>query len=456
MKKVKGNILVVDDDPDILHTARVVLKQKFEKVLTEGNPQQIPYLLNNHHFDVVLLDMNFTAGATSGKEGLHWLREIISIKPGANVIMITAYGQINLAVEAMKQGAIDFVVKPWENEKLQATVYSAYNLSESKQEVERLKSSQAKLKQVITDQPVEIIGKSTAMEEVFSAIDKVAETDANILVLGENGTGKEVIARAIHNQSLRKEEAFIKIDLGAVPESLFESELFGHMKGAFTDAKNDRAGRFEVASGGTLFLDEIGNLSLSMQSKLLTVLQNREVIRIGSNKPIPIDIRLICATNIPLHELVAEKKFREDLLYRFNTVEIRLPSLSERIEDIPILLEHFLKMYSQKYRKSGLTISREAIKQLQKYKWPGNIRELQHATERAVIMGEDTVLQKNDYILSYVQTATPMAEPINLDEMEKKAIAEAIKKHKGNMSKAAKELGLGRTTLYRKIEKYDL
>ncbi len=280
MKKVKGNILVVDDDPDILHTARVVLKQKFEKVLTEGNPQQIPYLLNNHHFDVVLLDMNFTAGATSGKEGLHWLREIISIKPGANVIMITAYGQINLAVEAMKQGAIDFVVKPWENEKLQATVYSAYNLSESKQEVERLKSSQAKLKQVITDQPVEIIGKSTAMEEVFSAIDKVAETDANILVLGENGTGKEMIARAIHNQSLRKEEAFIKVDLGAIPESLFESELFGHMKGAFTDAKNDRAGRFEVASGGTLVLDEIGNLSLSMQSKLLTVLQNREVIRI--------------------------------------------------------------------------------------------------------------------------------------------------------------------------------
>ncbi len=456
MKKISGNVLVIDDDPDILQTARVVLRPQFGKVETESNPQKIPFLLNHNKYDVILLDMNFRAGETSGSEGLSWLQTIMEKEPNQNVIMMTAYGQIKLAVEAMKIGACDFVVKPWENEKLLATVYAAINLSKSRKEVAQLKSTQAKLSQVLSQPSTEIVGESDSLREVFTTVEKVAATDASVLILGENGTGKELAAKAIHNQSPRVERVFIKVDLGAIPETLFESELFGHVKGAFTDAKEDRAGRFEVASGGTLFLDEVANLSLPLQAKLLSVLQNREIFRVGSNQAIPIDIRLVCATNASLQELVSEKKFREDLLYRLNTVILKMPPLRERRDDIPLLAKHFVGVYGQKYRKPDIALAKEAYPYLQKYQWPGNVRELQHAIERAVIMSDDSVLRKTDFILGDFSTSAEKPKSVNLDEVEKQAIQEAINKNRGNMSKAAKELGLGRTTLYRKIQKYGL
>lgn len=456
MERVNGKVLVIDDENDILQTARVVLRPQFGNITTESDPRKIPYLLKNHEFDVILLDMNFKPGETGGKEGLEWLEKILDIEPAANVIMITAYGQINLAVEAMKYGAVDFVVKPWDNEKLKATVYSALHLSKSKKEVQRLKSRQEKLNQVISDKGTMVFGESRAIKQVFNTVEKVAETDADILITGENGTGKELVAREIHNHSTRKNEVFVKVDLGAIPENLFESELFGHKKGAFTDAKEDRAGRFEIASGGTLFLDEIGNLSLTMQAKLLSVLQNRELRRVGSNEIIPIDFRLICATNMNLNEMVLENTFREDLLFRLNTVEITMPPLRERKEDIPVLLDYFMRQYRQKYRKNDLKLAKETIHYLQEYTWPGNVRELQHAVERAVIMSEDSTLKKADFILSKLEKTPQSGESLNLDVMEEKAIRDAIKKHNGNMSKAAKDLGLGRTTLYRKIQKYGI
>ncbi|MDN5205300.1 sigma-54 dependent transcriptional regulator [Fulvivirgaceae bacterium BMA10] len=456
MKKVKGKILIIDDDPDVLHTARFVLKTQFTDIITESDPNQINYLLNHERFDVILLDMNYTIGETSGREGLNWLEHILQINPAQNVVMITAYGDIKLAVETMKVGAADFVVKPWENEKLIATVYAAFNHSQSKKEVERLRSKQEHLSKAYATPETEIIGNSSAMKEVFATVKKVARTDANVLILGENGTGKELIAKALHQASQRNHEAFIKVDLGAISETLFESELFGHVKGAFTDAKEDRLGRFEIASGGTLFLDEIGNLSMQLQAKLLTVTQNREVFKVGSNVPVPIDIRLICATNMPLYELVVEKKFREDLLYRFNTVEIRLPPLRERPEDIPLLSEYFLDIYAAKYRKRNLKLSNTAMNYLQKYFWPGNVRELQHAIERAVIMSEEDELKKTDFLLNDKKHVPSQEKNYNLDEVERETIKEAIERHAGNMSRAAKELGLGRTTLYRKIQKYGL
>lgn len=456
MKKVKAHILVIDDDPDVRHTARIVLKSQFSDIQVEGNPQQINYLINHHEYDVILLDMNYTAGVTSGKEGLFWLKSILDKKPDQQVIMITAYGDIKLAVEAMKIGAADFVVKPWENEKLQATVYSAYNHSRSKVELEKLKSHQNSLSQMLATPDSEIIGNSSAMREIFKSIEKVAPTDANVLISGENGTGKELIAKAIHHRSERSDKVFIKVDLGAVAETLFESELFGHKKGAFTDAKEDRTGRFELANKGTLFLDEIGNLSLPMQAKLLTAIQSKEVVRLGENSPVPIDCRIIAATNSNLGEMVDEKLFRQDLLYRLNTVEIRLPSLRERTEDIPLLCEHYLEVFAKKYRKSNLKIGSALSKYLSSYSWPGNIRELQHAVERAVIMTENTTLEKEDFLLNEKLSVDTVSDNIKLDEMEKTAIEQAIKKHRGNMSKAAKELGLGRTTIYRKIEKYGI
>ncbi|MEO1050056.1 MAG: sigma-54 dependent transcriptional regulator [Bacteroidota bacterium] len=457
MSKLKGSILIIDDDPDVLHTARIVLKQHFTDVKTDSNPQQINYLVSNEHFDVILLDMNYTVGATSGKEGLFWLKRIREIKPNQQVIMITAYGDIKLAVEAMKIGAADFVVKPWENEKLHATVLAAFNHSQSKKEIERLKTHNAKLNEVYASPENEIIGESATIQEVFKVIRKVAGTDANVLILGENGTGKELVAKAIHNHSERKGKAFVKVDLGSISETLFESELFGHKRGAFTDAKEDRPGRFEIASGGTLFLDEIGNLSLPLQAKLLTALQSRQVTRIGTNEPLEIDVRLICATNMPLYDMAERKEFREDLLYRFNTVEIELPPLRSRKEDIPLLIDHFLEMYGKKYRKTDIAINKEAVGHLQNHRWPGNIRELQHAVERAVIMADDHILRKSDFLLSHGKApATSKDKNYNLDNMEKDAIIEVIRKNGGNMSKAAKELGVGRTTLYRKIEKYGI
>ncbi|ELR72445.1 Two-component system response regulator [Fulvivirga imtechensis AK7] len=456
MKKVPAHILVIDDDPDVLHTARIVLKPHFSNITVESSPEQINYLLNHNHYDVILLDMNYTTGATSGKEGLFWLKNVINKNPGQQVIMMTAYGDIKLAVEAMKIGAADFVVKPWENEKLQATVYAAYNHHQSRQEVELLKSKNSGLTQLLGGEEAEIIGRSEAMRKIFVTIDKVAGTEANILILGDNGTGKEMVARALHNKSPRNDKVFIKVDLGSISENLFESELFGHKKGAFTDAREDRTGRFELADQGTLFLDEIGNLSLPMQAKLLTAIQHKEIVRVGGNESIPVDCRIIAATNSNLNQLVAAGKFREDLLYRINTVEVHLPRLSEREEDIPLLAEHFLQVYSQKYRKNNLTISKKALDFLSSFSWPGNIRELQHAIERAVIMADDSILQPTDFLLNEkVQTSGP-PDSVNMDEVEKMTIEKAIVKNKGNISKAAKELGLGRTTIYRKMDKYGI
>ena len=348
---IDGKILLIDDDKDILLSAKMVLKKEFKTIKTLTDPSEIIPYIEKQFFDVVLLDMNFTTGATSGKEGLEWLKQIISINPQTTVIMMTAYGDINLAIDSMKIGATDFVVKPWDNKKLMATVLAAYKLSKSKQEIEQLKHKQNTLVKDIDKSYTDLIGNSDKMLELFAIIQKIAKTDANILILGENGTGKEVVARAIHRNSHRSENLFIKVDLGAIPESLFESELFGHTKGAFTDAKEDRAGRFEIASGGTLFLDEIGNLSLPLQAKLLTAIQNKEITRVGSNTPIKTDIRLICATNMPLKEMVDRNEFRQDLFFRINTVEINLPPLRERLDDIPLLANHFLNIYQNKYNK---------------------------------------------------------------------------------------------------------
>lgn len=456
MQKIPAKILVVDDDRDVLTAARVVLRQRYEIVQTEENPMRIPSLMKQSSFDVILLDMNFSAGRLSGNEGLFWLQQIIHTNPDQQVIMITAYGEIKLAVEAMKHGAADFIVKPWDNEKLEATVHAAYQHAISKREVKSLKKRQSDFSKLVNEGSIEVIGDSPAFRETLSVVEKVAATDASILLLGENGTGKELIARLIHKSSARADQPFVKVDVGSLSASLFESELFGHKKGAFTDAKEDRTGRIELANDGTLFLDEIGNVPLHLQVKLLSVLQNREVVPLGSTIPVPINIRLITATNMDIHDAVSNGKFRDDLLYRINTVEINLPSLRERKEDIPSLANYFAKLYSAKYRKGEKHLSPETVSHLQKYSWPGNIRELQHAIERAVIMSDKRELTRNDFILTPRKAASPKQEALNLDDMEKNAIIAAIEKHKGNLSNVAKELGVGRTTLYRKMSKYGL
>jgi len=458
MQKKIGKILIIDDDEDILHAARLFLKQHFGLIHTEKNPQRIPALLKNETYDVLLLDMNFAKGATSGQEGFDWLNKILEIEPSMVVIIITAYGDVEMAVHAIKEGAMDFVLKPWQNEKLLATVSAAINLRRSRLETDSLRLRQ---KQLIADldQPFHnFIGRSPAMQAVFASIQKVAKTDANVLILGENGSGKELVARELHRQSPRVNEVFISVDMGALSETLFESELFGHVKGAFTDAKEDRAGRFEIASGGTLFLDEIGNLSLPLQAKLLTVLENQKVTRLGSNRPVEIDVRLICATNMPIHEMVIQNRFRQDLLYRINTVEIRMPPIRERPEDIPLLLDHFLKIYCKKYNKPLKRVTAAALKKLEKYGWPGNVRELQHAIERSVIMSESNQLQPQDFFLFAPETKgdSLTIEDYNLENIEKLVISKAISKHKGNISHAARELGISRTALYRRLGKYDL
>ena len=458
MKSFK-KILIVDDDRDVLLAARLFLKQHAERVDTEADPNQIPHLLQNEIYDVILLDMNFARDATSGKEGFHWLSRILEIDPAAVVILITAYGGVETAVQAIKEGATDFVLKPWQNEKLLATLSAAARLRRSQLEVDQLRAQQEQLHADLDGQFPDMVGISQAMRAVFDTIQKVGATDANVLILGENGTGKDVVARALHRQSARASEAFIRVDLGAVPESLFESELFGHKKGAFTDAKKDRAGRFEIASGGTLFLDEIGNLSLPLQAKLLTALENRTVTRLGNNRAIAIDVRLICATNMPIHDMVASRAFRQDLLYRINTVELHLPPLRDRIEDIPLLAAAFLETHGQKYSKPGIVIQPAAFEHLKNYNWPGNIRELQHAIERAVIMNENGILQASDFPLGVSEPAAGddiHFDDYNLQRVEKTVIRKAIEKHHGNISHAAHELGLTRSALYRRLEKYGL
>jgi len=455
MSKTPANILVIDDDPDVLHTARFVLKPYFTKIIVESNPQQLNYLISQESFDVVLLDMNYTVGVTSGKEGLFWLKNIKELAPHTQVIMMTAYGDLKLAVEAMKLGAMDFVIKPWENEKLIATVQTGVKLKNSEQEVLQLRQHQKELHKVMSSDAVTLIGESEAMSKVRDQISKVAQTDANVLILGENGTGKELIAQAIHQQSHRSQQPFIKVDLGALTESLFESELFGHKKGAFTDAKSDRTGRFKLANNGTLFLDEIGNLSGAMQVKLLSALQNRRITPVGSNEEEDIDIRLICATNQPVLEMVASHQFREDLLYRINTIEINIPPLRNRISDIELLLKHFLQVYSKRYHKDHFGYGKNLIPYLSAYQWPGNVREFQHAVERAVIMCVGNQLSSEDFMLNKHDNTLPETA-LNLDELEKNAIERALDTYNGNMSKAAKELGIGRTTLYRKLEKHSI
>ncbi|GAB3343803.1 sigma-54 dependent transcriptional regulator [Marivirga atlantica] len=459
--KTAGSILIIDDNQDLLNAAKIFLKRHFTRVDIESKPELIPTLLKNDNYDVILLDMNFTRDVSTGQEGYYWLDKILEIDPSAIVVLITAYGDVNTAVKAIKQGATDFVLKPWENDKLLATLHAAMKLKDVSNQNTKLKSQQKQLYQDIDRQFRDIIGQSVAMQKVFETIKRVARTDANVLITGENGTGKELIARAIHRNSYRDEEAFVTVDLGAVTESLFESELFGHKKGAFTDAKEDRAGRFEIADKGTLFLDEIGNITPPQQAKLLTALQNRKVTRVGSNKAVEVDIRLISATNMPILEMIQKGEFRQDLLYRINTIEIQLPALRERTDDIPLLVDHYIDFYAKKYNKEVHKASDAVISRMQKYEWPGNIRELQHSIERAVIMSSQTVLQPEDFFFSSsqkedVKSGKLKLDDLNIEEVEKLLIRKALDKNFGNITQAAQELGLTRSSLYRRLEKYGL
>ena len=451
-----GNILIVDDDNDVLYTARLVLRGLFEKIDTLDSPGLIPQYLKKCKYEVILLDMNFTRGITSGREGLEWLEKILLIDPDARVLTTTAYGEINLAVQAMKIGAVDFIIKPWNKLQLITAVQNVINhdkKDDNKSENNHLKA----IKNSNTKYP-EIISQSPVMAQILETIKTVAPTDANVLIMGENGTGKELAAWALHNESSRRQNAFVHVDLGALPETLFEAELFGHTRGAFTDAKEDRAGRFEIASGGTLFLDEIGNLTLPLQAKILTAIQNREVVRIGSNHPVNVNVRLISATNMPLCEMTDSFEFRQDLLYRINTVEIILPPLRERKEDIEPITDHYLKLFSEQYGKEGVKLSEDAFNKLKEYHWPGNIRELAHAIERAVILCKTKTLVPEDFNLKIKSVpAQQMPEPaIRVEDYEKRAISSALGKHNGNLSKAAEELGIARSTLYRKIAHFGM
>jgi two-component system, NtrC family, response regulator HydG len=447
-----ASILVVDDDLDVLTAVRLLLKTEVKEVVTEKNPENIRWHLNKDHFDLILLDMNFTSSIHTGNEGLFWLNEIKKLKTDSAVIMITAYGDIDLAVRSLKEGATDFVVKPWHNEKLITTIKDSLKRKE-------VKSSMALNLQPDSIIGKELIGESDVMMQIFYKVEKIAPTDANILILGENGTGKDLVAKAIHQHSLRADKPFVKVDVGALTESLFESELFGHKRGAFTDAREDRTGRFETANGGTLFLDEIGNISLQQQAKLLNVLQNRQVIRLGTNEPISVDIRLICATNVSLTELANENRFRKDLIYRINTVEIVMPPLRKRGNDIILLAKHFCRLYCNKYIKPELEFDQKAIEKLLTYHYPGNVRELQYTIERAVIMADEDVLQAKDLIFSPIESAKASdsePEEMKLSTIEKNTILKVIEKNNGNITKAAKELGLTRTALYRRLSKYDI
>jgi len=451
-----GKILIVDDQKSVLIALELLLQDEFEEVITLSNPNRLLNTLEAHAFDVVILDMNFSAGINTGNEGIFWLNKILEYDPNLNVILLTAYGDVELAVKAIKLGAVDFVLKPWDNRKLITTLKTAVQLRHSKQKIDRLEGEKKALAQTINQGDTQMIGRSKVMLNLQRIIQKVAATDVNILIMGENGTGKELIAKELHGQSRRSQGVLITVDMGAVSESLFESELFGHVKGAFTDAKADRAGRFEVASGGTLFLDEIGNLSLSMQAKLLSVLQTRQIVRLGDNRSREIDIRLVCATNKNLPQMVADGEFREDLLYRINTIQIDVPPLRERAEDIAVLAEFYLRKYAKKYDKPKLRFSGKTIDKLMHYSWPGNVRELQHTVEKAVILTDNTELMAEEFLFHHIQKIKFDYTATSLADMEKQMIALALEHHAGNMSSIAKELGVTRPTLYNKLKKYDL
>jgi len=455
-KMPKGNILIVDDNKSVLSALDILLSSEYDLVQCLSNPNQLISELRKNRYHLVLLDMNFKAGVNTGNEGIFWLQQIRENHPDISVVLITAYGDVELAVKALKSGATDFILKPWENSKLLATVRSAVQLAMSKEEVNDLRLKEKELKKVINQDEKYIIGSSPELMHVLKIVRKVAKTDTNILITGENGTGKELIAREIHRLSNRNSEMMVSVDMGAVSESLFESELFGHVKGAFTDARENRAGKFEVASKGSLFLDEIGNLSFHLQAKLLAALQNREIIRIGSNQPIPIDIRLICATNKNLQELVGKGLFREDLLYRINTIQIEIPPLRDRGNDILVLADFFLKKYAYKYDKPSLKLNNQAQEKLLRYHWPGNIRELEHSIEKAVILSENNVLKSEDFFLKPVTGIKSDADTLKLEEMEKRLISAALGKNPGNVSAAADELGITRQTLYNKMKKFGI
>ncbi len=450
----KGKILVVDDNEEVLIAVEMLLSGYFEKIETIKNPNLLSSVLERDQFDVIILDMNFSAGISSGNEGIYWMNVILKADPEAIIVFITAYGDLDLAVRAIREGGTDFIQKPWDDEKFITTIENAFKLRKSQLEISNLKLKQKHLSEDISAHFPDIIGTSEAISKVFKTIRKVAKTDANVLILGENGTGKELVAREIHKKSLRSGEVFVNLDISALPDTLFESELFGYVKGAFTDAKADKPGRIEIASGGTLFLDEIGNLSLAAQSKLLTVLQNREISRLGANYKIPVDIRLVCATNKSLQEMVAEGLFREDLLYRINTIQIDIPPLRERNEDIVLLANFFKEKYEKKYCKPIFKLEGSAIEKLKSYAWPGNVRELQHIVEKAVILSEKNSLDGNDFWLS--ENKLKISKTLDLSENEKRLILKAIEKNKGNFTLAAKELGVSRKTLYNKFKKYGL
>jgi len=450
-----GKILVVDDNKSALSALLMLLQFDFGKVKTLSSPNQITSELRTDDYDIVLLDMNFSAGINNGNEGLFWLSEIKKLSPDIEVVMITAYGDVELAVKALKMGATDFILKPWENEKLVATLNSALKLRKSNRELDQLKKREGSMKNELQLDQRLIIGSSPAVLNMMKIIHKVAKTDANVLITGENGTGKELVAREIHNKSVRSKELLVTIDMGAIPVTLFESELFGHKKGAFTDAREDRMGKIQLANKGTLFFDEIGNLPLAMQSKLLVALQNRTIIPVGSNVPVPVDIRLVSATNRFLEEMVQKQEFREDLLYRMNTIKIEVPPLRERGDDIELLANFFLNCYVKKYNKPLLKLSSQAIRKLSGYSWPGNIRELQHTLEKAVILSDGSILKPDDFIFRQVRKGTPII-PQTLDEMEKRLIEDAMSFHNGNLSAVASSLGVSRQTLYNKLKRYDL
>lgn len=457
MAKQKSRLLIVDDNKSVRSALEILLQHDYDSVESISNPNQISSFLQLNEVDLVLLDMNFSAGVNTGNEGLYWLKEIKKLSSETAVILMTAYGEIDLAVNGLKEGASDFILKPWNNEKLLNTIKSALIIKHSNSKIQALKEKESGLKQIINQSRHTIIGDSEAMANLLRLTHKVAKTEASVLITGENGTGKELVARELHEQSPRRSEVFVKVDMGAITETLFESELFGHAKGAFTDAKEDRVGKFEAARGGTLFLDEIGNLSLALQVKLLSAVQNRVVIRVGSNKEIPVDIRLVCATNSNLTSMVKDGSFREDLLYRLNTIHVEVPALRNRNGDVLVLADFYLKKFASKYGKSGLELEKEARDKLMNYTWPGNVRELQHTVERAVILSEGNNLKAEDFLLQANDSiATDPLSLSSLEEMEQVMIQSAIKKHQGNFSAAAEQLGISRQTLYNKVKKMNL
>lgn len=452
----QGKILIIDDNEDVLFALNLLLEPYVEQIRVTTQPERIEHFMESYVPDVILLDMNFRRDAISGQEGFFWLEKIKKTDPDAVVLFITAYADTEKAVRAIKAGATDFIPKPWEKEKLLATLSAALKLRESRSEVRSLKRQVAALESSEND-GFEIIGESNAMQEIFTTIEKLRDTDANILILGENGTGKDLVARALYHHSPRNNQVFVGIDLGSIPEQLFESELFGYEKGAFTDARRDKPGRMEVATGGTLFLDEIGNLSMPMQAKLLTAIEKQQITRLGATRPISIDVRLISATNMNIHAMVGQGAFRQDLLYRINTIELHIPPLRERGNDIQLLADYFLARYARKYKKEIRGLSRDARSKLQNYSWPGNVRELQHAIERAVILSDGTMLRPENFMLQpTVSNKTADLEELNLSILEKEAIERALRRAEGNVTRAAELLGITRFALYRKLDKLGL